>query len=453
MTRAWVLRTAVCAVALLGTAAATAADNAPLTFESADFSLKIGATVQLEATHLTGDYQYSGSYFTYPGDEAPIPFANTELESRNDFRVRRARVNFSGHALLPYLNYVFEVDGGQEPRPPGPYLDTTSDGPRVTDAYVALNFSDAVNLRAGQFKVPFDLFWLINGRYQMFVERPSGSDLFAPRRDVGLMYSGSALERRASWHLALMNGSGANQSGNDNSKYLLAARAEFQNAGGFKYRETAADHPESLEWTVGASYLDNPRNQGDAVPTDETGLSCLPGVSSRCEMRTDKVQAMEIFGALRGRRFQVNATWQKWGFDNQALDNIDPFVAAPTKLDITYYNLDAGFFVTDNIEIAARYGQWKHDKTLYFWNGEDWSDTLQTEDPLNITFIGATDVKRTEWRLGVNYYLSGHNAKVMLDYGQEVEQVDKSDPGEFGFGTGRAKFTVKGLRAMLAFFM
>jgi hypothetical protein len=453
MRRSWVLMAAACALAVPGSPAARAADNAPLTFESADFTLKIGALLQFEGKNLEGKYDYSGDYFSTPGDAGPIPFANTKIEARPDFLVRRARVSFAGRALLPYLNYMLEVEGGQEPRPVGPTLDTTTDSVRLTDAYVALNVSEAVNLRFGQFKVPFDLFYLMNERYPMFAERPAGTDRFAPQRDVGISYSGSALDRRANWYLALMNGNGANRPGNDNSKYLLAVRAEYQNAGGFRYRATAGEHPDHLEWTVGAAYLNNPRNTSGTVLTDDVGLSCLPGYSSKCETATDKVSATEVFAALRGRRFQANATFQKWGFDNQALDNYDFFVARPTKLNITYFNVDAGFFVTEKFEVAVRYGQWKHDDTLFFWNGEDWTDTLQAADPLNVTFIGATDVKQTEWRVGLNYYLSGHNAKILVDYGQQVEEVGKTDPVEFGLGSGTGKFTVSGIRAMLSFFM
>ncbi|MBP7149672.1 MAG: hypothetical protein KBD01_19265 [Acidobacteria bacterium] len=385
-----------------------------------DFTLNTELRLQIKASYEEEEFDLSGPLYS--------DFVDTSEDPTTDFSVRRGRIAFFGQAFAPWLRYKIEADFG--------------DGKsRLTDAYVEMKFANASNWRFGQFKQPFDFFQLMSSKYFQFVERPVGTDLLSPARDIGVMYYGSTASKRYNWSVALQNGNGPNHAGNDNDEFRLAARFEMQNEGGFKYMETAANHPEKLEWTVGLAYQSNP--QGELVGNravdedDEPPFDCEIGISQTCDFENRDQTAYELFGAVRGRNWQFNGTYQMWSFEDDAFK---PFGNGDlADRDLTYFNVQFGFFVAPKWEIAARYATWEND------------------DPLDVTpadladFPGelVSDVKSEEWRLGTNYYFSKHNFKLMVDYGEEKETFDD----EFFGQRGKTEDTISGLRAMLAFFI
>lgn len=447
-------------VPLVALAGEAGRDDKGFFIKEGEFSLYIGGFVQFKADYLEGKHEYSGDFFrVYMPDDSILSYKDTKIDPKANFTVRRARVNFSGKAFKPWLNFMLEVDYGQGVKA-NPGQTAAADNPKVTDAYLGLNFSDTFNLRLGQFKVPFDLFNMINDRAQMFVEAPVGTDLFSPKRDVGIMYTGNSKDKRITWNLGVFNGAGSNKPQNDNSKQMIAARIEYQNAGGFKYRATAVDHPKKAEYTVGLAFLSNGKNVYDGGLTDPNGSDCVPGLSTKCEYITKNVSATELFGAYRISNFQISGTYQMWDFNtlsqswlagSKPLTSDNPEIADSTKLKVNYFNVEAGLFVTDRMEVGLRLSQWKHKDSLYFFDG---TTRLLSKDPLGVTQIGKTDYKVNEIRLGFNYYFAGNNAKVMVDLGQEETTVDKNAHDFFPKvgGTGTAKYKASGLRTMFSFF-
>ncbi|UCF69438.1 MAG: hypothetical protein JSV80_09250 [Acidobacteriota bacterium] len=400
---------------------------------NAEFLLQLQGTYLEEEVALAGDL-YSGS-------------ANTDLDPRSDFLVRRARAAFFGSAFSPWLHFRFELESS-----------TDHDSLELLDAYIAMEFSEANNWKFGQFRTPFDLFEMIESKYQMFVERPVGtagidfradglSDIhaLAPSRDIGLMYSGHTKSERIHWKIAVQNGNGRNQTSNDNNDFMTTLRLEFQNEGGFSYKATAAHHPERTEYTFGAAVTGNSVNNpmfGDGLIDLEFGGECFVGVSRSCGYVTADNDALEVFGALRTRAFQINASWQAWTFEQQALNASGTL----TDLDQTYWNVDFGGFVSDKRELAGRYG------------------VIEFDDPVDITHMpGAADLKLTdrevsEWRAGVNHYFSEHNFKLMIDYGEVTVEDDElliieDSPLDATTELGKREETSSGLRVMLAFFI
>lgn len=91
--------------------------------------------------------------------------------------------------------------------------------PALQTGYLEFAFLPELQLRAGQFKVPFSLEELTSSRFIDFVERSLINEL-APARDVGIMVHGSLMKGVASYSLGGFNGSGQNTADNNPDKDL-----------------------------------------------------------------------------------------------------------------------------------------------------------------------------------------------------------------------------------------
>lgn len=418
----WPLRVIVLGFSLGATALAGEAgwdEQKGFYIKDGDFTLETEFWIQGKADYLEEEIEFRGELWDAIGAES------TSVDPKWSTTVRRARAVFQGTAYKPWLNYKFEADFG--------------DGEAVIrDAWLAAHLKEGVNFRFGRFRAPFDLFRLFSERHQEFVENPIGTDALSPGRDLGAMYFGSASNRQFNWALAVQNGDGEDASSNGNDGLLLTARLEWQNAGGFDYHATALDRPENWQWTVGVALANNEQGAlvGDTPEDDDD--SCTPGVDEKCSYEGPGQTGFELFGALRGKRWQVGATVQKWSFD-EARFNSDGEL---DDLSLTYWNVDFGFFLTERWELAARYGQQSSDDDLNFF------------DPV-FPFLPPIVSERTddEWRIGVTHYFLGNDLKLQVDYGEDSFLFKDRFNADGDLLTGENEGTVRGLRAMLSFFI
>ncbi len=429
MRMAWRTLAMICLVVVAAGVVLAAEEAAPaetkpsfpwkgFTIKDGDYSMSFGVQLQGLFSYLDENFDFSGPL--YDGVE------DTNVDPVSDFSMRRARIALSGGAFAPWFKYKLEVDFG---------LGKT----RATDLYVDMDFNNYNNWRIGQFKKPYDLFDLYSSKTLMFIERPAANVFLTPaNRDIGVMYRGSTKDRRFNWAAMIGNGNGPNTTANDGA-FLLGARFEFQNEGGFKYLATAIEHPEKLEYTIGAAYQSNPRSLlvGDVpieeeVPLDKASGSypCVIGVSTSCTWDNRSRSNLEFFGALRGKSFQINATYQLESDERLAADeNGDP-----ADVDYDAYALEAGFFVTPKWEIAGRY------------------DQLNMKDAVDITFGDGSvisDFKIKQWNIGTNYYFFQNNLKLMINYGNTKETYN--DDSIVGWGT--TERSIDSFLAMLAFYI
>ena len=86
------------------------------------------------------------------------------------FQLRRARLFFSGNALTEGLTYMvqFEAVGGRNTNAsPG----VAFTGPNLRDAYINYDFGHGIEVKVGQFKVPYEREELIHDYDLQFVDR------------------------------------------------------------------------------------------------------------------------------------------------------------------------------------------------------------------------------------------------------------------------------------------
>ena len=145
--------------------------------------------------------------------------ADAEDEAESEWEIRRARIGIRGY-FGGWTGAYIEGDFGRGQA-------------RLTDGYVDLEFDPRFELRAGQFKVPFDELELVSSRELPVIERdglPRGAPGFTPNgllddlgyngRDIGARWSGA-------WNLlsataGVFNGSGDNEPDADDGKQLAA---------------------------------------------------------------------------------------------------------------------------------------------------------------------------------------------------------------------------------------
>ena len=154
------------------TAASVTADTSGFTIRSNDknFSLKIGADLQVDARTFTG------------GGNAGLT---------DQLLLRRVRPTFSG-TVYKNVDYFFRPDFGQG-------------NTVIYDAYIQLNYIPHLSLRAGKFKPPVGLERLQSDDDTSFAERGLPT-LLVPSRDIGFQFSGDLAGRRASYQIGVFNG-------------------------------------------------------------------------------------------------------------------------------------------------------------------------------------------------------------------------------------------------------
>lgn len=244
----------------------------------------------------------------------------------------------------------------------------------VLDAYAAWNINEMLRLTMGQFLVPVIGNGLVNENHLLFLNHTVNGVVFNSR-DTGVMLSGQ-YDMFGFWVSLINGGDGVG----DELAYAL--RAEFYAMGGGigSSVEGAYGSSQGNRLTVGAGYFNddgaNPDNVAFAVDASFVSgpLSAAAEIVSYDDGATSPTGLIAPAGAGGG-----------------------------LEADSTPFSVQVGFmFVPDQWEAAVRY-----------------QDLDSSTDTNIIT-------------LGVNYYISGHDAKWQLNY--ESISDDVADVDWFGIG-------------------
>jgi phosphate-selective porin len=144
------------------------------------FELAVGFNLQLRFTRFEFDQ---------------VPHA---LEDANEFRVRRFKLYFTGHAFDPRLTYRMQL-GLENVNTLRLLLD---------DAWLNYKFMDELAVQAGQSKTPYSREELHNDGTIEFTERASAVDAFKPGRDIGAGILGSLWKGQLTYMAGVFNGEG-----------------------------------------------------------------------------------------------------------------------------------------------------------------------------------------------------------------------------------------------------
>lgn len=354
---------------------------------TAVLGLLLGAAAIPAAAQEENQWGYDkGFFFRTPKFELKIStrtqfrytYTLTDEDSATDdngyFSLPRTRLRLDGYAYYPWLRYKVQYDftgqtdaGATPPRR----------SPDLRDLYFDLARNPRAIVRLGQFKAPLGIQELTSSGEQEFVDRSVASEAFAPSRQQGAMLWGTSFEKKFGYEAGAFNGNGRNRTANDNTGYMYVARVHWDPNGEYKLSESAVDHPDKVNWTIGAAYMLN--------STEESLLKTAEELQQR---------TAEGFFGLKYKRLFVLADYYT---RTQEVTGGAPDIDSDGGIAQVGF-----FFVPRKVEVALRYSTFDEDK--------------DTPDDTEI-----------EKRIGFGYYVSKHDLKFQADYGQMEDQASATD--------------------------
>ncbi len=301
---------------------------------------------------------------------AQFHFEYLRESGENDatFRVRRARLSFAGNIASKKLTYKLQLDFVK-------FRDEL-----LLDAFMNYKFFDELEIRFGQFTIPYIRQHLISSSAQEFVDRSlasvefiNGQDVDSDKdgipdkltkngRDIGLMVHGQALQKKLEYQGGIFNGDGTNTI-NASTDFLYAGRVAYNVLGEYGYEEGDYERSETPAVFIGGS-----------------------GNYNRRDLSKDKVTQ---FGAETGLKYKGLAAQGEFFFRNLRPGELPDDISLTHQNDYGYYAQVGYFAVPKKLEVAARASQ-------VFFEG------LQND--------------KAEFMLGVNGFLIGKTLKLQSDY-------------------------------------
>jgi polyhydroxyalkanoate synthesis regulator phasin len=291
-----------------------------------------------------------------------------EQDDTASFSVKRARLLVSGNVFYPWMKYNTQVtlEGGSA---------------ALRDAYIEADYYDWAQPRIGQYKVPFDREFLTSAFNLQLIDRSIASSEFSLQRDIGLQVAGKFLEDKLNYAAGVFNGSGANQS-NQDQNFMYVGRLVWTPFGSYPYSQAALDTPSSPKLAIGAAGAYLPGLE----PGERKTLAGRLGNTNIVPVNSDVYQ-LEADLAFKYRNFSFEG-----GYDFR---DIDPEKPTPFGDETAQgFYLQGGYFlVPKTFEVAARYS---------------WVDPNNPNQK--------NDNEQQEYTGGFTYYIDGHDLKLQGNY-------------------------------------
>ena len=334
-----------------------------------------------------------------------------DSDARQTFQVRRARFGSTGHIASPHMTYRLELAFG--PREvntrdgvpqTSPLLDVVLDWQRFRD----------FNVRAGQYKVPFDRQRIIPFFKLQFVDRAITDAEFTFDRDMGIdLHSSDLFGLNAiRYNLGVFSGDGRNSFELNDFGLTYVARVELFPFGLFDaYSEGDFDHG-GLRASLGFSYLLIER-----APRDRGILGAAPADAGTTDMQVATADALVQFGGLsllsavfyRNSRRNPGPLVDDAGAPLPGPDGA-PLEIAPSR-DGSGFLIQGGYILPIfPLELAGRYA---------IVDGTD----ARNRDGL---------VRTEEFAGALNYYFDRHHLKLQANYTRIAQN------GDYAGALGRA---------------
>ncbi len=336
----------------------------------------------------------------------------TELEQL--FQLRRARLQFKGHAFNPHNK--FKVELAFSPRDLG-VLDGVLHNTPLLTWYLEFDYLRDFTIRAGQYKIPFSRQRVTSSGDLQLVDRSIANGEFNHDRDIGLDVRskdigglGGYLRYYAGVYMGEGRDFGGKNATPDFSLQYLG-RVEVLPMGKFKdYKEADIERSPSPKLSLGGTYAFHHRAQGlrgtvGDRPADG-GTTNYHSVEADYHFKFAGFSSLGEVHWRRGKRIRADA-----GADPTE-DGTSPLAPVTAPRDGYGFHIQAGYvFPRTRLEIAARYAAVR---------------ALGKRDPGDLRrTAGYTSLSRKDSAGGgVSYYFAGHPWKLQADYFRTWRQGD-----------------------------
>lgn len=364
--------------------------NAPAPRSEEQKGARVSAAPGRGLTVATGDDRFSLTI--RPRVQLRDTFTYEEKRSTNEINVKTARLTMHGHVLSPDLRFNVQLALG------GNDFDKDNASP-LFDAFLEWVAWRDLNIRVGQFFVPFDRARTVREFGLQMVDRQAVVRELTLDRDIGLMLSSTDLfgSRVLGYHLFVGGGEGRNRFGGQAHGPLVVARVVLRPFGMFDDDMEADIQREKrprLALGFAGAYNHATNRQQSTI-----GNTFTVGTVNYYNAAVDLVFKYAGWSLLaEGLLRRAN------------VDHIDGEVDGAAVREWTRsgygYFVQSGMMVHRLVEITARWEQ------LFTRKG--------TDPELQAT----VDSQGNQGGGGVNVYLNGHAFKLQSDYfyifGQEA---------------------------------
>ena len=278
----------------------------------------------------------------------------------------------------------------------------------LKDAYLQYTGFENIKITVGNYSFPFSREWLTSVKYHQLVERTFVGDhnYGAPARQLGIHLTGEALANKITYGASVASAcidpdvskldfdTPANLVDDWNQGWILGGRIDFHPLGQVKFSQ--ADFSRKALAVVGISAFTWSNDDDNNTYTDiDTGIS-----KSTSKADVDSVTGFEISAAVRGGGFSADAEYNIFNVDTvDAAFNGGLFESGETQLKT--WVVEGGYMVMPGkLELVGGY---------------------QSID------ADTYDKEWTRTSIGLNWYIKGHDIKLVSTYRMGKNLNGKTD--------------------------
>ncbi|WP_437950693.1 porin [Sorangium sp. So ce296] len=312
-------------------------------------------------------------------------FTHTAEDDTHEINVRTVRLTTSGHFVSPDLKYNVQLAFG------GNDFEKDSPSP-IFDAFVEHTGIRDLNVRVGQFLAPFNRARTLREVSIQQTERPIAVREFNLDRDVGLMLSSPdlfGLGGRLQYNLFLGGGEGRNRFGAQKHGPLAVARLAVRPFGAFdddQDGDLSREAKPRLAVGVTGAYNHQTNRQHSTF-----GTTLSLGAADYLH------GAADLIFKYAGFSLAAEAVVRHAARDSFEGEVDGAVVREWTRSGYGYF-AQAGYLLTDHVEVAARWDQ------IFAQRGTD------------PKLVDLVDAQGKQVGGGLNVYLNGYALKLQGDY-------------------------------------
>jgi hypothetical protein len=356
--------------------------------------------------NINGLMQIRYSFFK-PNSVGRYNYSN---RTQNDFEIYLGRLAFSGNVFEPNLKYFMQIQG---------FTTGSSNNMTLLDWFMAKTFNPYFTLQAGRSWTAYTWEFYANPAWLLFPDLSTAEYGFVLPRAIGLAAYGQW--EKLSYEAEIGNGipaldSGGTDNVDSNLSYIGHLQYDILQPAFFGYSETHPEDSFAAEpgLSVWGSGMYNPVNSNSTFENELAGDSTYGGNASV---------------GFRWGYFSAQGTGY---YRRTQPGNIARGEFGTTQYNSWGYGEQAGYYLVP--------GQWEvAERVSGIWWGQ--GEIPQSGTPSNPSsetywFSGPDTFsynRITEYSVGVNYYLYGHNAKVEAEY----SYLAGKDFNSNGFGANR----------------
>jgi hypothetical protein len=328
--------------------------------------------------------------------------AEQDGDVETDSLVRRARLAVEGYLFDEAIEYELQLGFAGR--------DLDSNGSAVLDAYVNLAYLRDLNLKVGQFKIPFERSNLISSSSLQFVDRSRIVGELSEDRDRGIALHSDDLfgmDGLLGYNLGIFSGEGRGRVPAPGG-FLYVARVDVRPFGAFDdYKEGDLARSEKPRLALGGavSYNQNAIRKGGTRGSVFQALALF-----------DDFEGFDYLGLTADAVFKWNGlslfgefAWRDAQGDDVFRADLEGVTTTVRPENTWGWFIQAGQMIGPNWEVVARYDE---------QHALAGSDEGFVEDLLGAGRSAGA---------GVNWYVHGHSLKVQADYfrvwGGEAENL------------------------------